>query len=159
MTMRHYTIRRLRRGCAATRRRAQGVALTEALIAISVIIILFAGVWFFHDLHEAKADTMRVARFRAWQATRPGCDGRLTGRDTLEVSVQEPLRVIREQNGEIRPFERVTLTSAIEMSCNEEPRPESDIFVILERELGTGIGQLVQPIGQLIIGIATGGGL
>ena len=139
---RHYTT-------ARTRRHTQGVVLIEALIACSVILILFAGVWFFHDLFDRKGDTLRAARFQAWQATFPGCDRQLTGRDTLTVTVPTPLHLGRGEDDEAPRPQEVTVTSTADMMCNEEARLNTDAFAALEWALESGVPEIGQPIGEL----------
>ena len=63
-------------------RKRRGAALFEALIA-SVLITTFLGAtWFFHELHARKGETLRLARYQAWAATRAECQGPVRGSGT-----------------------------------------------------------------------------
>ena len=51
------------------RKKQSGVVMVEAIIAISMIIVMFGGVAYFHNAYVAKARVLREARMQAWRAT------------------------------------------------------------------------------------------
>lgn len=111
-----------------------------------VLLAFFAGVWFLHDVHDRKGDTLRLARYQAWAATRPGCSGPVRGQEVQTVQV--PLRT---RPGAERPS-NVSVASAVEMACNEEPNPEEDILSVLEWATSNGADALVRPAIDTITG-------
>ncbi|MDD9966741.1 MAG: pilus assembly protein [Myxococcales bacterium] len=121
-----------RRRLPTGRSKRHGAALVEALIAAAMIIVLFAGIWFFHSMYDARTTALRAARFQAWSATRPGCSGTITRevRDTIII----PQPALFGQRGE----GRMDLRGNAAMYCNEEPIPEDDLVAAVQKFLDTG---------------------
>lgn len=112
-------------------RRQCGVALTEALIAICMLIVLFAGVVFFHRMYGAKTDTLQQARMSAWSATRFDCKGTSAGGNaTLEVQVPVPIRV---DGGS----EQRKIASSAQLVCNLKPEQRDDVIGVLSWAINT----------------------
>jgi hypothetical protein len=106
---------------AHRRQKKRGAALTEALV-VSVLITIFLGaIWFFHELNAQKGETLRQARYQAWAATRPECEGTtVQGRGTQVAQVPSTMRM-----GGLAPSS-MSVTSSTEMACNVRPEPNSD---------------------------------
>lgn len=114
-------------------RRRQGVVLTEALIAIGMLIVLLGGVTFFHSMYAAKTDTMQRARMQAWGGTRFKCEGGdVRGKAQLAVAVPSP--ILMNAAG---PAQR-NVKSAASFVCNLEPQQNEDMVSVLGWALGEG---------------------
>jgi hypothetical protein len=133
-----------RRSARALRQR--GSALIEGIIAITMITIMFAGVRFFHVLHDRKGDTLREARYRAWVATRPGCSKPIHGQDSRNVSVPTPIRTGSLEQGAL------TVQSSVDMPCNEEPHPNDDLLSVLEWATSNGKDAILAPAAEAVMG-------
>ena len=115
------------------RRRRQGVVLTEALLAIGMLIILLAGVTFFHAMYAAKTDTMQRARLQAWAGTRFKCESAdVRGNAQLAVAVPSP--ILMNAAG---PAQR-TVKSRASFVCNIEPENNEDAISVLGWALHEG---------------------
>ncbi|MET0342871.1 MAG: hypothetical protein ABW252_17830 [Polyangiales bacterium] len=136
-------IARRRASLAARRRtRVAGIALTEALIVATFMILLFAGVFFVHGVNDKKGDTLRQARYQAWAGTRPGCAGTLIGQASETAQVTYPLR----------GGAPVALSSRTEMACNEQPHPQDDMISVLEFATVNGFQGFLMPAVDTISG-------
>lgn len=113
------------------RKRQRGVALTEALIALCMLVVLFAGVAFFHRMYGTKTATMQQARMQAWSATRFDCNGASAGGDvSLTVSVPMPIRVTKDSA-------QRTIASGAQLVCNLKPEQRDDVLGVLSWAIGT----------------------
>lgn len=124
------------------RARGAGVALTEALIVVSFMVFLFAGVFYVHGVNDKKGDTLRQARYQAWAATRPGCPGILTGQASETTQVTHPLRGQAPQQ----------VQSQLRMACNETPHPQDDLISVLEFATVNGFDGFLAPAVDTISG-------
>jgi hypothetical protein len=57
----------------------RGAVLVEAVIAIAMLLLMFAGAFFFHRLYVEKLASIQTARRQAWTAAMPGCGGGALG--------------------------------------------------------------------------------
>jgi hypothetical protein len=106
---------------AHRRQKKRGAALTEALVVSLLITIFLGAIWFFHELNAHKGETLRQARYQAWAATRPACDGTsVRGGGTRVAQVPSTMRT-----GGLAPSS-MPVTSSTEMACNVRPEPNSD---------------------------------
>jgi len=122
------------------RRKRSGVALLEALIAISMIIVFFGGTVFFHNVYVAKARALRDARTQAWLATEKSCEG--GGRGTGSEVARVPTTYQRWSGPEL------ALSAKHEMSCNERNSEHKDIWAVFE---WAGVADEMSSFGQQII--------
>ncbi|HET8939291.1 MAG TPA: hypothetical protein VFN67_37860 [Polyangiales bacterium] len=114
-----------------THKRQRGVALTEALIALCMLVVLFAGVVFFHRMYGAKTATLQQARMQAWSATRFDCKGASAGGDVaMNVAIPMPIRVTRAAD-------QRTIRSGAELVCNLDPEQRDDVIGVLSWAIGT----------------------
>ncbi|MEY4509474.1 MAG: hypothetical protein RLZZ450_1596, partial [Pseudomonadota bacterium] len=99
--------------CGRTLRgRHSGAALVEGLVVSVLITIFLGGTWFFHELNARKGETLRLARYQAWAATRPECSGSTVhGRGTQTAQVPVTMRM-----GGMQPAS-LPVTSATDMAC------------------------------------------
>jgi Flp pilus assembly protein TadG len=104
-------VKRRRSQRQARLERKSGVVMVEALIAISMIIVMFGGVVYFHDAYGAKARVLREARVQAWRATAPACDG--DGKGIAAKLAPVPINYAAA-NGPL-----LSVTANAEMKCNE----------------------------------------
>jgi hypothetical protein len=65
-----------RRTSLAPRR---GAVLVEAVIAIAMMMVMFAGALFLHRLYVKKLASIQTARQQAWASAMPGCGGGALG--------------------------------------------------------------------------------
>lgn len=100
------------------RRKRQGAALVEGLIAASSILILFGATLFFHDMFRSKGATMRDTRHYAWTGTRPGCDQFSDIQHEQSATVVLPSTLIRKDAPTT-----ITVQSTTAMECNVKPEP------------------------------------
>jgi hypothetical protein len=92
-------------------RRRRGVATAEAVVALPVLVLLFAGIFFFRDRASAQHETATRARTCAWlysagdcRAIPAGCEGVLTDTSAVGDASEIPLPGISgdsEQNREV----------------------------------------------------------
>ncbi len=57
--------------------------MVEAIIAISMLTLMFAGALFFHRLYSVKLSTIQTARQTAWTSAMQGCGGGGLGVGTI----------------------------------------------------------------------------
>jgi Tfp pilus assembly protein PilV len=114
------------------RRREHGVAMTEALIAICLLVVLFASVSFFHAMYSAKAASLQQARMQAWAGTRFDCRG-TEAHGAASSVVQVPVPV-RSSTGNVT---QRTIASRSELVCNQKPDQRDDVFGVLAWAAGT----------------------
>lgn len=122
------------------RRKRSGVALVEALIAISMITVFFAGTVFFHEVYVAKTRALRAARTQAWLATERSCEG--GGRGAGSEVARVPTMYQRWSGPELG------LSARHEMSCNERNSEHKDIWAVFE---WAGVADEMSSFGQQII--------
>jgi hypothetical protein len=127
--------------------RRRGAALMEGILAISMITVMFAGVRFFHIMHDQKGDTLREARYRAWVATRPGCgSNHIQGQDSRSVRIPAPLQLGSLARGEL------SVNSTVDMACNEKPHPNDDLLSVLEWATSNGADAILAPAAEAVTG-------
>jgi hypothetical protein len=124
------------------KQRQRGVALTEALIAISMIIIMFGGVVYFHNTYTAKARVLREARLQAWLATDARCEG--GGRGHASELAEVPYPFARGA------FSELPVRSRHEMRCNEKHDPRTTVSGVLA---WSGLGEQLGNFGSMILDI------
>jgi hypothetical protein len=96
---------------AQRRNRQSGTVMVEAIIAISMIIVMFAGVVYFHNAYDAKARVLRDARMQAWRATDVACEG--GGKGSASLAALIPTPYARTAGASL------SVSSRDEMKCNE----------------------------------------
>lgn len=124
---------------------AEGSVLVEALIAMVMITVFFAGICFFYDLHVRKGEALRTARYEAWVATRPGCSGPIRGQHESVLTIPVPMRTERITTREL------TVGAATELACNEAPNPEDDILSALAWATSNGVDALIAPAVEAVL--------
>lgn len=67
------TARGASRATARARRRQRGAIFVEAIIVVTMLIILFASAVFFHALYANEMRATREVRLSAWQEAEAGC--------------------------------------------------------------------------------------
>jgi hypothetical protein len=116
------------------KRGQSGAVLTEGLIAISLLVVLFAGTTFFHRMYVAKTDTMQRARLQAWAGTRFKCPGGdVPGTAKVTVQVPNPLLAANPGGAAQR-----NIQSHAKLVCNLEPENNEDMISVLGWALGEG---------------------
>jgi hypothetical protein len=126
---------------ARTRARS-GVVLTEALIAISMIIVMFAGVVYFHNAYGAKARVLREARVQAWRATDQACDGDGKGQAFEMALVPRPYAASAGS--------QLSVSAKHEMKCNERHDSRTTISGVLA---WSGLGEKLGNFGSMLLGV------
>lgn len=111
-------------------RRRGGVALVEALIAITMITLMFGGIVWFQRMFAAKTHALRVARLQAWTATIPGCEG-----DEVQGGVSVQARAPALFAGGAMPAQS-TISASAAMKCNVEPTQFKGIQDIVQDTWG-----------------------
>lgn len=134
------------------RARVEGSVLVEALIAMVMITVLFAAICFFHSLHVRKGEALRTARYQAWVATRPGCNGSIRGRHASVLAIPVQMRTERVTRREL------SVGAATEMVCNEVPNPEDDVLSALEWATSIRPDALLAPAVEAVVQALPGGG-
>lgn len=106
-------MRRLRGHRRARRAARAGVALLESVIVLSVLILLFGGVVYFHSVYAAKSRALTAARVQAWSATAAGdhCDNETQARTSAVAEVPQMFA-----NGVSNAA--LTVNAGSSMSCN-----------------------------------------
>lgn len=112
--------KRARRHLRAVQKR-RGSAYIEAVVAVTMITLLFAGVVFFYGMYHSKLLSLREARQQAWLATLAGeqfdCDDQVVGIGQLAVrSSKSAMRIATA--GQLTAM---TMQSSTTMTCNEVP--------------------------------------
>jgi hypothetical protein len=112
----------------ARRTSREAGVLVEALIAISLLLVMLASAWFTHAVYAQKIAKIYQARNLAWGGTDPGCSHDGEGHPD-PVLVTAP-----------RPFGRYALEVSAEtrFGCNEQPNDHGDLLSVLEWGLGAG---------------------
>ena len=95
-----------------------------------MLIVLFAGVVFFHSMYGVKTATLQQARMKAWSATRFDCDGASAG-GSVSLAVQVPMQV-RVDGGATQR----TIGSSAELVCNLKPSQRDDVIGVLSAAVG-----------------------
>ena len=124
------------------RKRQEGVVLFEALIAISMIIIMFAGVVYFHNAYTAKAQVLREARLQAWLATEQSCQG--GGQGLASRSAKTPYPFAESA------FSQLPVSSKHEMKCTEKHDPRTTVSGVLA---WSGLGEQLGNFGDMLLGV------
>ena len=123
------------------RRRRSGIALTEALIAASLMIILFASVVFFHNVYFAKTRALRAARMQAWLATDQSCQSQGHGKGAFDAAVPTPYVRVKGKS--------MSLAAGMEMTCNEHNSTHPDLLSVMEwAGLGNPIDDLFKSAAE-----------
>jgi hypothetical protein len=121
------------------RKKQAGVALFEALIAISMIIVMFGGVVYFFNAYTAKARVLREARMQAWLATDQSCQGGGVGQAMKLAKVPYPFA-----SG---PAAEISVGSKHEMKCNEKNDPRTTVSGVLA---WSGLAEQLGNFGSMI---------
>ena len=124
------------------RKKQSGVALFEALIAISMIIVMFGGVVYFHNAYTAKARVLREARMQAWLATDQSCEGGGQGQANETAAVPYPFA----QSG----VAQLSVRSRHEMKCNEKSEPRTTVTGMLA---WSGLGERLGNFGSMLTSV------
>ena len=108
----------------------EGGVLVEALVAISMLLVMLACAWFTHAVYAHKLAKIYEARNLAWGATDPACTNDGQG-NPERAAVTAPY-----------PFGDYALEvgARTELSCNEVPQQFGDLLAVLEWGLGAGAG-------------------
>jgi Tfp pilus assembly protein PilV len=126
------------------RRRARstqrGVVLFEALIAISLITILFASVVYFHNVYIAQTRALRVARTQAWLATERSCKGGGHGTAAEAATVPVPYAA--------GPGRTMGLSAKLDMMCTEKNDSHKDLAAVF---VWAGIADQMSSFGGRIL--------
>ena len=86
--------------------------MVEAIIAISMIIVMFGGVAYFHNAYVAKARVLREARMQEWRATDVACEG--GGKGSANLLAPIPIPYAKADGSTL------SISSHDEMKCNEK---------------------------------------
>lgn len=97
--------------------------MVEAIIAISMIIVMFGGVVYFHNAYDAKAKVLREARMQAWRATDVTCEGGGKGHASLSAIIPVPYA---KAGGST-----LSVSSRDEMKCNERHDERTTVTGVL----------------------------
>jgi len=124
------------------RKKQSGVALTEALIAISMIIVMFGGVVYFHNAYTAKAKVLREARMQAWLATDQSCQGGGRGQANETASVPYPFA-----QGSVA---EVSVRARHDMKCNEKTDSRTTLTGVLA---WSGLGEQLGNFGSMMLSV------
>jgi hypothetical protein len=122
------------------RKQKRGVVMVEALIAISMIIVMFGGVVYFHNAYGAKARVLREARLQAWGATDQSCEGDGKGQ-ALEVAAV-PINYASAGMSEL------PVQAKHEMKCNERHDPRTTVSGALA---WSGLGEKLGNFGSMLL--------
>jgi hypothetical protein len=114
--------------------------LTEALIAISMIIVMFGGVVYFHNAYGAKARVLREARAQAWRATDQSCEGDGRGQATEVAVVPQPYANAA--------MSELPVTARHEMKCNERHDSRTTVSGVLA---WSGLGERLGNFGSMLL--------
>jgi hypothetical protein len=116
------------------------VVLTEALIAISMIIVMFGGVVYFHNAYGAKARVLREARVQAWRATDQSCEGDGKGQAIEVAAVPQPYASAA--------MSELPVTARHEMKCNERHDSRTTVSGVLA---WSGLGEKLGNFGSMLL--------
>ena len=122
------------------RNRERGVVLFEALIAVTMIISMFAGVVYFHNAYAAKARALREARMQAWMATDAQCptDGKGQALETAAMPYPYATRVASQ----------LSVSASHEMKCNEKHDPRTTVSGVLA---WSGLSKQLGSFGDMVV--------
>ena len=114
----------------STRARArEGAVVIEAIIAISMLLVLLACAWFAHAVYAHKLAKIYEARNLAWGATDPECTHGGQGNP--------------ERTAVIAPYPfghyAIEVGARTQLRCNEVPMEHSDLLAALEWGLGATV--------------------
>lgn len=123
-----------------TRQKQGGVVMVEAIIAISMIIVMFGGVVYFHNAYDAKAKVLRDARMQAWRATDQACEGDGKGQAMLTATL--PMPYAKAGASEL------SISARAEMKCNERHDDRKTISGVLA---WSGLGEKIGNFGSLLL--------
>lgn len=126
--------------------------MVEAIIAISMLILLYAGALFFHRLYSAKLSTIQNARQTAWSSAMPGCGGGGLGirsifgdiaqGDIGDMPDQQSPGFLHIGAGDVTPDSESVpsspllgggtfdVSTATRFVCNETPKQYNDILSV-----------------------------
>jgi hypothetical protein len=121
-------------------RLTSGVVLTEALIAISMIIVMFAGVAYFHNAYVAKARVLREARVQAWRATDQSCEGDGKGQAFETAAIPRPFAT--------SSLSELSVSAKHEMKCNERHDSRTTVSGVLA---WSGLGEKLGNFGSMLL--------
>jgi Tfp pilus assembly protein PilV len=131
-------------------RRRQGVVLTEALIAIAMLIIMLVGITFFHAVYSAKTASLQKARMQAWSGTRFDCQG-TEARGAAQIAVEVPIQVRTAAGG---PAQR-SVTAKDSVACNLKQSQRDDTIGVLSWAVASAAqsmpGDAMKEVGGEII--------
>lgn len=122
------------------RKQTRGVVMVEALIAISMIIVMFGGVVYFHNAYGAKARVLRQARLQAWGATDQSCQGDGKGQ-AIEVA---PVPITYATTA----MSELSVSAKHEMKCNERHDSRTTVSGVLA---WSGLGEKLGNFGSLLL--------
>jgi Flp pilus assembly protein TadG len=122
------------------RKTQSGVVMVEAIIAISMIIVMFGGVVYFHNAYDAKAKVLRDARMQAWRATDQACEGDGKGQAMLTAIVPAPYASTT--------VSALSITARAEMKCNERHDDRKTISGVLA---WSGLGEKLGNFGSMLL--------
>jgi Flp pilus assembly protein TadG len=122
------------------RKQRSGVVMVEAIIAISMIIVMFGGVVYFHNAYDAKARVLREARMQAWRATDVACEGGGQGQAMQTAIIPAPYA---RTNGAA-----LSVTARAEMKCNERHDDRKTISGVLA---WSGLGEKIGNFGSMLL--------
>jgi Tfp pilus assembly protein PilV len=121
------------------RKQTRGVVMVEALIAISMIIVMFGGVVYLHNAYAAKTRVLREARLQAWRATDVACEG--GGKGIAAELATIPVTYAGTHGSDL------SVTANDEMKCNEDHDERTTVTGVLswshlDKQLG-GFGKML----------------
>lgn len=132
------------------RRKTEGVVLTEALIAIAMLIIMLVGITFFHAVYSAKTASMQKARMQAWSGTRFDCQG-LEARGSADIAVNVPIQIRTAAGG---PAQRKVAAND-SVACNLKPSQRDDTIGVLSSAVGSAAqsmpGDAIKEVGSELV--------
>jgi hypothetical protein len=114
--------------------------LFEALIAITMIIGMFAGVVYFHNAYAAKAKVLRDARTQAWRATDQSCEGDGKGQAMQTAAVPNPYAAAAGSE--------LSISARHEMKCNEKHDSRTTVSGVLA---WSGLGKQLGNFGSMLL--------
>jgi hypothetical protein len=122
------------------RKQKRGVVMVEALIAISMIIVMFGGVVYFHNAYGAKTRVLREARLQAWLATDQSCEGDGKGQAIEAAAV--PVNYATTGMSEL------SVSAKHEMKCNERHDSRTTVTGVLA---WSGLGEKLGNFGSMLL--------
>ena len=112
----------MRKKQRARRRTREASVVVEALIAISLLLVMLASAWFTHAVYANKIAKIYEARNLAWGGIDPGCSNDGEGNpEPAVVTAPYPFGDYSLEVGAHTRFE-----------CNEEPNDHGDVLSVVE---------------------------